>query len=158
MTSLVQSDYQLMKGNLLSAVELHRLIMVRKLEDRYRDLSASEKHDYDNRVQALMEHVDHLDKDFETEFWTLLNLGTNQYGIDWGEATIANVDARPTDDSSFHQPVQQLNIRVAHRDSTFLIRIPMIIRTQYGWRILSTRMEIEEVEAAQSQGETKEMI
>ncbi len=144
LSALARSDYSSMQGNLISAIELHRIVMQRKIEDDYRDLSLSEKKDYDARVLALSQHVDELADSFETEFWTLLNLGNSRCKIDWAEVTITRVDTGPTDESFFHQPVQRLNIFLTQQDTEYVLKIPMAIETIYGWRILSLRMDIDE--------------
>ncbi len=145
LSALATSDYTAMKGNLLSDIELHRIIMQRKLDEHYRNLNRSEKREYDEQVVVLQQYVKHLDETFETEFWTLLNLGQNKLGIDWHAATVLKVESLFTEEDFDHQPIYKLNIRLACESKKYLLSIDKVIQTPYGWRILSESIMIHPV-------------
>ena len=143
MKALADSNYRQMETNLLSPVELHRMIMERKLADHYRDLSAEEKRNYDLRIHAITEHIDQLFGEFETEFWTLMNLGQNRYGIDWIRVSNLSVVTTDTGKTFLHEPIRTLNLTFIFMEKGYTVKIPGIIQTRYGWRIISNETTIE---------------
>ncbi len=143
--AIAASDYDRMRLNVLTPVQLHRMIMMKKLEENYSALSAQEKKEYDIQVYRTTQLLQQLDDQFETEFWTVKNIGENNYRINWNAVERAIMKASPVDQRFFHQDVQRMEIRFEYSGKKFMLTIPQIIDTAYGWRLIPDRVDLQEV-------------